>query len=834
MLFMKNLLFVILSFFTLSVYSQCVISDLQIERTICNEEGLFDVSINFNFSGQGNSGFRVQGNGINHGEFAYVDLPIVISGLEANCFTAWEFVARDIDNPDCSAGTDLGTVCCIGDCAVEILDFELGECINGGFDLTFNAESVMSGGLAANVFLNGNQIATVNYDNLPVTLEDVVGMDDIENEFVICDIDNPTCCDSLMFESPCACSIKNIRSRIVNCNAEDSTYSLLVNFDTNMVSDSFQVGTPGNFLGVFAYEDLPLAVGPGFYDMDITYYLFVDQKNTFCFSELAVQPLELCDTICVFSDVQATLSTCEDEEFYATLTFETNNPGVLGFTIQGNGKVYGEDYQYGMESYTVGPLRGDCETIYEFVLIDNQLEDCQGSVSLEEPLCCLNCSITELVVEPVCLEDKVDSLFVDFLHEYSVDSMFVVMINDSVYGPYHSNELPLTLDVDLPAKEEIRILVEDTQDAGCRKFRELVPECGPAPCPEYFDIKGEFGDCLEDSTFMMFLSFKVEGGTSDSFTIAVGDQLFGPFAYGQMVYEIGPLESNCESTIIKFIDGEWLDCAQVHVFDEIKCCEDNCEFGEVNLEVKCEEGVMVGFFINAFPAGELFTKYTVELGDNLYGPFNYEEVNLIETSLANGDFVLVLRDIEFPDCVKEVKLGVDCSPFPCSLQNLQVETVNCTEETFMFLINVSFDFPSTDLFQVFINGELLGTSSYSLLPVLTAPLQRGNGPWHILVKHFERPDCATDVLIEEEVCESSVVEEFENLNVYMDGGDILFEKDNDLMFKVTMFDLLGRVTAQFQWNSSNLVLPVQAMMRGMSFIRIEYNNQIVTRRLFIP
>ena len=726
-------------------------------------------------------------------------------------------------------------VCCSGDCAIEIVDFELGDCQNGGFAIAFDAESSMSGGLGVNVFLNDNLISTVRYEDLPTELNDVVGMNDIENEFVICDQDNPNCCDTLTFESPCACSIKNIVSRIVDCDAEDSTYNLLVNFDTNLVSDSFQVGTPGNFLGVYAYEDLPLVVGPGFYDTDTIYYLFVDQKNTFCFSELAVPPLELCDTMCVFDEVDVSISMCEDEKFYATISFTTNNPGVLGFTIQGNGEVYGEDFQYGMDTYEIGPLLGDCETIYEFILTDNQLPDCQAVTGLVEPVCCLDCSITELVVEAICGEENVDSIYIDFVYEYSVDSTFIVMVNDSIYGPYHGDDLPLVIDVDLPSDEEIRVLVEDTQDEGCRKLKELLPECGPDPCPEYFDIKGEYTECFEDNKYFLILSFKVEGVTGDNFYIVVGDEEFGPYEHGQDAYEVGPLMSNCERTVIKFIDGARPDCTQIHEFDEIKCCEEECEIGEVGIEVKCEEGEMVGFFINVFPKGDVFTKYIVEFSGDEAGPFDYEEVNFIDVSLANGVYTLLIRDIEFPDCAKEVKLEVECeSDMPCSLENLIVETVNCTEETFMFLIDVNYDFPGTDLFQVFINGELLGTSSYSLLPVTTAALERGQGPWKILIKDFERPDCAIDIEIEEELCESSVHEEFEDIKVYYQGGEIYFSKQNDLSINVSMVDILGRVSYQSSWTKRDASILPMNQMKGIQFVRLEYNGKIHTTKIFIP
>lgn len=67
--------------------------------------------------------------------------------------------------------------------------------------------------------------------------------------------------------------------------------------------------------------------------------------------------------------------------FMLELDFTVENPQSSGFSVKGNGTTYGA-FDYGQTSYMIGPLLGDGTTEYEFVVIDNDNEDCSDFYEL--------------------------------------------------------------------------------------------------------------------------------------------------------------------------------------------------------------------------------------------------------------------------------------------------------------------------------------------------------------------------------------------------------------------------------------------------------------------
>ncbi len=90
--------------------SDCWIDDVTATVIAC-ESNVFDIQIDFEYEDTGNQ-FVVNGNGNSYGTFLYTDLPITLTGLEADCTTEFEFVIHDENDNDCTAGVDYGTVCC--------------------------------------------------------------------------------------------------------------------------------------------------------------------------------------------------------------------------------------------------------------------------------------------------------------------------------------------------------------------------------------------------------------------------------------------------------------------------------------------------------------------------------------------------------------------------------------------------------------------------------------------------------------------------------------------------------------------------------------------------
>lgn len=798
-------LIIVIPFTSVELSGQCDIRDLEVERLPCTEEDLFSVVVNFVHQNTGNEGFRIQGNGVNYGEFEYAALPITIDGLEGNCDTEYEFVVRDIEMPECAADINFGKVCCNIPCAIEIFDLEVSECVNGGYNVSFDIERENTTDLGADVFINGEFVEFVNYNDFPVFFEDVAALNDRDNEVIVCDSDNPSCCDTLLFESPCICSLKDVNYRIESCSDVDSNYYFTVDFNTNMVGDSFRIGGNGNFFGNYAYADLPVTIGPAPFHQDTAFYLMVDERNAFCFEEVIIPPIDTCDFDCVFSNIVLERTECEEGTFFAHITFDVKNPGLSGFTIRGNGVVYGEDYEYGESTYIIGPLEGDCTTQYEFILIDNDVDGCSGEVFFDEPVCCLECDIKELEAELICEGDVLVGVQIEnYQIEYSKDSTFYVNVNGEDFGPYHYNDLPIILNYENTNVEEVRIEVIDGNDEGCTAVAEILVEC-KKECGAYVNIFTENGECLDDGKYFVDIEFELEGSHSDSFYIAAQDQIFGPFVHGETSYSFGPLEASCENEEIKIFDGEDDGCFQEYLIEDKQCCVE-CEIELVTLEVECEDFEMVGINIKVENANASANGYYVKIGNDVFDGLSYNETEFIEISLAAGEYTIVIIDSENEDCAFETTLVVNCGDVnPCSLFEINVETVNCNVETFMFLIRLEHNRPDNELFDLYINNVLQGTLSYSLLPYTTGELNRNDGgPWHILIKDKELEECAVDIELEEELCESNTIDQnLEDVSVRTVNGDVVLSGlPHNETFVVSVFDIMGRTLVE-PMDSSN-------------------------------
>src|SRR6187397_113636 len=69
---------------------------------------------------------------------------------------------------------------------------------------------------------------------------------------------------------------------------------------------------------------------------------------------------------CEITEVNATALPCDDYLFLVTVDLQVNNPSSPGFTLAGNGVIYGT-YLYSDLPVTVGPLYGDNHSVYEFI-----------------------------------------------------------------------------------------------------------------------------------------------------------------------------------------------------------------------------------------------------------------------------------------------------------------------------------------------------------------------------------------------------------------------------------------------------------------------------------
>ena len=160
-------------------------------------------------------------------------------------------------------------------------------------------------------------------------------------------------------------------------------------------------------------------------------------------------------------------STCNDKgEFYAILKFAISNPGNQGFIVRVNGVNF-DTLQYGQSLYEIGPLKGDCETLYKFLIIDRQYE-CREDYGFTEKICCDNaaCSIKEPLLTFLPCEDNKFGIQINFAHTGN-SPQFKVKVNGVLIGTYNYADLPVTIPGFKP-KQQHEIVIWDVENEACR------------------------------------------------------------------------------------------------------------------------------------------------------------------------------------------------------------------------------------------------------------------------------------------------------------------------------------------------------------------------------
>ncbi len=630
--------------------SQCLINELQVQATECNQEGKFFVTINFNHTGTSER-FKVQGNGINYGLFQYSALPITIGPLNGDCTTNYEFVVRDVENQECTAFKNFGKKCCHSQCSIAFENVEIGECHGSNYPFSFNlAYDAPNNGF--DLFNNGVHYGYYTYSQLPLHLPEFPSSNsETYNTVVVCANDNHLCCDTLLILNPCICTIYKVQGQVVDCNEEAGTFSLKLNFKHHLNSDSFQIGGNSVNYGKFAYTDLPITLHNLPFSNTIEYeFLIVDENDAFCFGSYELGIVNACNFECSITHIIAEKLACEEGKFYVDIDFDYKNTSLSGFIIRGNGVQYGS-FEYGEPYYRIGPLEGDCETLYEFVVRDKEQEGCMAITHFTEPVCCeVQCEMAGLSITEFCEDNVLVAFDLNFEHTRTEGS-FVLKINSQVIGTFTYASLPLkitNINFDLP---NVVVKIFDKMDESCNLISEYEFECVKDPVCNIYDLNVKVSDCNDHGQFYAIMKFKVTNPKSDKFIVKVNGNAFDTLPYGKELYEIGPLEGDC-ATLYKFVIRDLIsaDCIEDFGFTEKICCQTECKISEPVISFSpCEEGKF-DLTLN-FNHISTVQKFRVKINGVVKGPFNYTDLPIIIENLSERHaYEIIIWDTEKEAC----------------------------------------------------------------------------------------------------------------------------------------------------------------------------------------
>ncbi len=183
---------------------------------------------------------------------------------------------------------------------------------------------------------------------------------------------------------------------------------------------------------------------------------------------------------CSIQSIEYELQECNDGFFFIHIAVGVVNPGAEGFSVLGNGHDYG-DFSYEAVFIEIGPLKGNGETPYEFVVIDNQFEGCSDFIEVG-PVDCTppECGIHDVVLDfQNCNEQGQYEFVLNFEYANTANLGFDVFLGGDFLGFYHYEDLPVQLAAFGQLNTDwfyLRVCDNDNPNC-CAGIEMMTPDC---------------------------------------------------------------------------------------------------------------------------------------------------------------------------------------------------------------------------------------------------------------------------------------------------------------------------------------------------------------------
>ncbi len=420
---------------------------------------------------------------------------------------------------------------------------------------------------------------------------------------------------------------------------------------------------------------------------------------------------------CNISNFSISTSNCDQSgRMYVTLNF-TPTGNAQKFSIIGNGKNYG-NFDYSSLPVTLGPIRADCTTEFEFLIRDSLSNACQVYKKIGK-VCCENlCKIrVSNITADNCQNTTYElGLGLKFL---APSEGFDVFNNGKLINTYAFSQLPIKIKGVLSNLNETfnEIAVCAHNDKICCDTAQIV---NPCICT-ITNVRGQVIDCNNPAgKFSVKINFDHKTN-SDSFRIGGNSFNYGIFAYKDLPITLKniALSQSLEYEFL-FIDKNNPFCFGSFEPGVVKSCTDTCKLEKLTIQqVFCDSNTAtLSVILKDSFAGvlgfELF-RGIQKVGNFKYGTNDF----LIEVLKADCDSVycFTATDVDNVGCHTDTSVKLDnCCHQKCTFSELKI-TENCQSNSLTdYFIDFKYSGVS-DSFILKINSKIYRNFSYNDLPI---------------------------------------------------------------------------------------------------------------------
>jgi len=779
-------------------FGLCEITDIFLHTGPCTSDSTYKITLNFNGTNPGNGTFTVFIHNQLLDTFDLTDVPLMLEvpwNGQAGDFITVCILGSNAPTPNgCCRIKQFQVPNCLLPCNIFNVAVDLGDCNpnSNTYKLHLDFEVNNPGNDFFEVWGNGVYLGTFPLAGLPLTIPNFPSNGNAADVIKICINDNLDCCSFIEFQGPdcdSACEIFDVSLDPGDCNANDDTYKLHLNFSVNNPGNAlFEVWGNGIYLGLFPLAGLPMVI-PNFPSngnaADIIKICINDHPD--CCKTIEFQGPG-CDSPCEIFDLAVLTGNCNlaDSTYAVTVDFHVQNPTSNTFSLWANGQLFG--------TYDLNQLplhipnfpwdgTGPNDVIKVCITANSGALSCCRTIEFPTPDCFNggDCEVYDLHVEVGgCTSNTTYEIVVNFQVHNPPSNTFSLWANGQFFGLYNLNQLPLGIP-NFPwngsAFDGLKVCFTNAPGgigSCCAEIEFPVPDCLNGGDCEIFDVVLDPGICdPATGTYTLHLDFQVQNPGNDFFEVWGNGVYLGLFPLAGLPMVIPNFPSNGAAIdVIKICINDHPDCCRTIDFHGPDCGGGgNCEIFNLQLDPgNCTGDSSYQLHVNFQVFNPPSNMFQVWANGQLLGAFNLNQLPLLIQNFPwNGgnfdgikicmvpnapgtDLCCIQKEFAVPDC-----LGND----DCHIYDLHVLRTPCLCEQFFAVLTFEHDNGGPGGFDILGNGNNYGNFPYNTpQPIILGPFN-GDGvtDYEFVVVDHDHPDqCGDDFNLGKVECLTPVID----------------------------------------------------------------------------